>query len=48
MRINLGLMINPLILTSKIYAQSDLNGICRHDYVDLQFNLCLKNVHDNP
>ena len=48
MRINLGLMIKPLILTSKMYAQSDLNGICRHDYVDLQFNLCLKNVHDNP
>ena len=47
MRINLGLMINPLILTSNIYTQSDLNGI-RHDYFDLQINSCLKNVHDNP
>ena len=40
-------MIKPLILTSNIYTQSDLNRI-RHEYVDLQFNLCFKNVHDNP
>lgn len=47
MRINLGLMIKPLILTSNIHTQSDVNGI-RHDYADVQFNSCLKNVHDNP